>query len=158
MEACRRQKVARARVTAGSSSLPSVVAQARPSSQMWIPPTLPAPPARPPPASPTTPGELPEDACWGLVRTVVQSGHPLLLGADVSSTSRSSVTESALDPLFHSTRVEAKVAVSPSAVRFFACSGYVIPLVTQFQDCSIRAFPSGRLGICVSSCSQFLAV
>lgn len=99
-----------ARPIAGSSSLLSVAAQARPSSQMWIPLMLPAPPALPPPASPTTPGELPEGVFYSFARdSGPQPGHSLLLDADLSCTSRSSVTESALDSLFQSTRVKLRL-------------------------------------------------
>lgn len=52
-----------ARPIAGSSSPLSVAAQARPSSQTWILPMLLAPQALRPPASPRTPGELPEGMC-----------------------------------------------------------------------------------------------
>lgn len=75
---------------------------------------LPAPPALPPPASPTTPGELPEGVFYSFARdSGPQPGHSLLLDADLSCTSRSSVTESALDSV-PKHQGEAKVAVSPS--------------------------------------------
>lgn len=56
------------RLTLSSSS--SVPAQARPSSQMWTPPMLPAPQARLPPASPMTP-----DGQWAAARGSWQPKH-----------------------------------------------------------------------------------
>lgn len=60
----------------------SVPAQARPSSQMWTPPMPPAPLALPPPASPTTPGELCRDSGPQLI-------HLPLMDEDLFCTSRS---------------------------------------------------------------------
>lgn len=88
----------------------------------------PAPLALPLPASPMTPGEL----CWD---SSPQPIHLPLLDEDLFCTLRSrereggegggwsSVLESALDPLFQVTRVEAEVN--------FACNDCVIPLVKQ---------------------------